>query len=120
MLKMKKLIATLGIPLSEAEQSFKFLNGETKKTFPTKFSSACNKMKLPDISVDSFSYYLDFKYQFDAFDLANLMAAVLNNAKNLKDLVFKVESGMHAVASHSTHFNSEQNFWSVFHQLLER
>lgn len=120
MLKTKKLIATLGISLTDAEQAFKFLNGLIKKDFRRKFADACNKLKLPDVCIDSFSYNQDYKYQFDAFDIANVMAAVLSSPKNLKDLVFKVETTTPVPADHQPSFSQEQNFWSVFHQLLDR
>ena len=116
---MKQLIATLGIPLDEAKQNFRFLNAEHKKQLRTKFGAACHKLKLPEITCDSFTYQLDYKHQFDAFDMANIATAVLNSPKSLTDAALKLEVGTN-LDEVSLEFNSEQNFWAVFNQILDR
>lgn len=116
---MKQLIATLGIPLDEAKQGFKFLNADHKKQLRTKFGAACHKLKLPEITCDSFTYQLDYKHNFDAFDMANIASAVLNNSKSLTDAALKLEVGTDADEA-SIEFNTEQNFWAVFNQILDR
>lgn len=116
---MKQLIATLGIPLEDAKQGYKFLNADHKKHLKTKFISTCHKMKLPDVVCDSFTYQLDYKHQFDAFDVCHVMNAVLNNQKNLNDAALKME-----VVPNTTliaeNFNLEENFWASFLKILER
>lgn len=118
-LKMKQLIANLGISLDDAKQGFRFLKPEDKKQLKTKFISACHKMKLPDIIFDSFTYQIDYKYQFDAFDICNIMNGILNNAKNLDDAALKMEIGNDSKPTDDL-FNFEENFWATFLKVLER
>lgn len=120
MVKLKKLVATLGVSLVDAQQPFRFMNGDLKKQFRAKFATAAQKVGLPDVVVDSFTFNVDFKHQFDAFDIANLLSGVLNHHKGLKDIALKADVVAQAPTTAPSSFNLEPNFWAAFHQILDR
>lgn len=120
MVKMKKLVATLGVSLVDAQQGFRFMNGELKKQFRAKFATAAQKVGVPDVLIDSFTFNVDFKHQFDAFDIANLLSGVLNHHKGLKDIALKADVVAQVPTVAPSNFNLEPNFWTAFHQLLDR
>ena len=117
--KLKQMIASVGVALDDSKQGFKYLHPDLKKGLLKEFSKASSKMNLPRITCDSFVFQLDHKNSLDSFDLVNAMCAVLSCGKSLKDAALKLDSD-NDPKTNSSDVNIEQNFWSVFQQVLDQ
>lgn len=117
-LKLRQLIANVGISLEDSKQGYQFLNPDHKKNLLKKYCEASIKMSFPQITCDSFVYYLDHKNSLDAFDMTHTINSVLNSEKNLKDTVLRLESEIDD-SNKSPQVNNELNFWSTFQQILD-
>jgi cell division control protein 45 len=113
---LKKFIARIGVPLEDAKQKYEFLNATHKETLKEKISSYNETFDFDDILVTTFNLCIDNKHSYNSIDFFNVISSVLNSYKNFNDITLKLDRDDEDLF----HSNKEDNFWCVYHKILER
>lgn len=118
---LNRLIAKLGIPLTESKQLYKYLSPLYKDSIKEKIINIDN-FDFSDILISTFSIAFDNKNFFNSFDFCFLCNNVLNCPENFSNIVLKLEKEKVDNEENVDIFesNKEENFWTVYHHLLER
>ena len=119
---LNRLIAKLGIPLTESKQLFKYLSPIYKDSIKEKIINVSDNFDFSDILITTFSIAFDNKNFFNSLDFCFLCNNVLNCPENFNNLVLKLEKDKIDKDENLDVFesNKEENFWTVYHHLLER
>lgn len=118
--KLKQLIAKMGIPLDEAKQKFSHLEPKYKTNIQDKFTSMCDEYNLSEILVPTFTKIIDNKHSYNSFNMCEVINFLLNYPNNFNEQVLKLNKDeQNDDDNYLFQLNLEENFWSVFHQILE-
>ena len=116
--EIRKLIATLGIRLEDAQEKFEFLAPAHRETLRDKLPELDGRYDFHDILLSTFTLNLDSKHQYNSLDFFAVIAAVLNGHRNFGEFVLGADKG--GAGEEFFQSNREENFWCAYHKLLER
>lgn len=118
--KLKQLVAKMGIPLDDAKQKYNFLEPKYKSNLQEKFMSMSDDYNLSAILVAAFTKIVDNKNSYNSFNICEVINFLLNYPHNFNEKVLKLNKDNGADEDNDLFkLNLEENFWSIFHQILD-
>lgn len=124
--KLNQLIVSAGIPLLEAKQKVQYMKTQHKRTMFLNLKEAAEKLNLSSLTISSFLCQLEDDMHYSAFDILHLLTTVIDYPHSIQNVLEKDFSNNEDTDKTKKQIiydricHSEDNFWSVYYDLLNQ